>query len=383
MQDFKNTKDFRKTKIFDPIYDDPTYLSFFFMFDYYTEHSPLLNGDAVSYLKNVIGDTKRAESLENFIKILKKVNSEYPWFWQSVSGLETAKQYGNMADPYWGEDKAIDIGCLETVELTVSGMMDLYKRAAYDFNRWVEVIPANLRRFSLHIWVSEVRTFKTSTSKTASSALAANQANPALDVLGGDGSVKSVKPYFKVELSHCEFDPDSTSSIFADLNRSPEGPAAPSIKIKWKGVHTHGEYANSTISEETGGFGKMLGDIAKEKAGTIVGSAVDRTVENLTAKLLLGNVHGASTLSSIQDAVRAGSVNGIANVIRGNSSRRGATPSGELGKAYDAVALDSEGPINENIHDAVALDSKGPLGGNVHDSVPFDSEGPINENVYE
>lgn len=383
MQDFKNTRDFRKMKIFDPIYDDPTYLSFFFMFDYYTEHSPLLNGDAVSYLKNVIGDTKRAESLENFIKILKKVNSEYPWFWQSVSGLETAKQYGNMADPYWGEDKAIDIGCLETVELTVSGMMDLYKRAAYDFNRWVEVIPANLRRFSLHIWVSEVRTFKTSTLKTASSALAANQANPALDVLGGDGSVKSVKPYFKVELSHCEFDPDSTSSIFADLNRSPEGPAAPSIKIKWKNVSTHGEYANSTISEETGGFGKMLGDIAKEKAGAIVGSAVDRTVENLTAKLLLGNVHGASTLSSIQDAVRAGSVNGIANVIRGNSSRRSANPSGELGKAYDAVALDSEGPINENIHDAVALDSEGPLGGNVHDRTPIDSEGPINENVYE
>jgi len=107
MQDFKNTKDFRKTKIFDPIYDDPTYLSFFFMFDYYTEHSPLLNGDAVSYLKNVIGDTKRAESLENFIKILKKVNSEYPWFWQSFSGLETAKQYGNMADPYWEKIKQL------------------------------------------------------------------------------------------------------------------------------------------------------------------------------------------------------------------------------------------------------------------------------------
>jgi hypothetical protein len=383
MQDFKNTRDFRKMKMLDPIYDDPTYLSFFFMFDFYTEHSPLLNGEAKAYLEDVLQDTTRAEALDNFIKILKKVNSEYPWFWQSVSGLETAKQY-DMLDPFWGEDKAIEIGCLETVELTVSGMMDLYKRAAYDFNRWVEVIPRNLRRFKMYIWVSEVRTFQTSTLKKSSTILAAQQTNPQLDLSSGDSSIKSVRPFFKVELGHCEFDPDSTSSIFADLNRTPEGEVTSTIKIKWQTVNADGKYANSTISEGDSSIGEMLGNIAKEKAGEIVDSAIDRTVENIQARLLLGNVHGINTASTLQDAVNAGSINGIANVIEGSRTTRSTIPSGELGSVYDPSAPDEETLSEINAHDDVAGDSeKLPEGGNVYDRTPRDSEGPINENVHE
>ena len=72
MQDFRTTKDFRKIKLFDTMHEDPTYLSFFFMFDYYSDHSPLLNGMAEDYLRNVCEDDKRADSLKNFVKILKK-----------------------------------------------------------------------------------------------------------------------------------------------------------------------------------------------------------------------------------------------------------------------------------------------------------------------
>ena len=396
MQDFKNINDFRKIRITDQLYEDPTYLTFFFMFDYYTEHSPLLNGEAEEYLKNVVGDTNRANSLANFIKILKKVNSEYPWFWQSVSGLETAKQYRGMMDPFWGEDKAIDISCLETVELTVSGMMDLYKRAAFDFTRWVEVIPRNLRRFNLHVWVSEVRTFAGSSSRRAQNAFNALN-NSQIDVLGNDSSIKSVKPFFKIELGHCEFDPDSTSSIFADLNRSPESAALPTIKIKWETVRYDGEYANSSITDGEKTIGQMLGDIVKEKAVGIVDGAIDRTVENLKARLLLGNVHGLGLLSSLQDAISAGSINGIANLVGGANQTRPRPASG-LGTAFDPVAprnaratgnvygetpQDSEGPINDNVYDNTPQDSEGPLNQNVYDTTPQDSEGPINENVYD
>ena len=71
-------------------------------------------------------------------------------------------------------------------------MIDLYKRAAYDFNRWVEVIPKNLRRFRMWVWVSEVRTFTGSKLGKASAALGALSANPNLDVLNNDSSIKSV-----------------------------------------------------------------------------------------------------------------------------------------------------------------------------------------------
>ena len=129
----------------------------------------------------------------------------------------------------------------------------------------------------------------------------------------------------------------------------------------------------------------MLGDIAKQKIGATIDGAIDRTVEKLTARLLLGNVYGLNLASSLQDAISAGSINGIANVVGGvinNSNSSMPSSANDLGKAYDAIALDSEGPIKEKVYDQIAPDSEGPLGSNVYDQTPIDSEGPINENVY-
>jgi hypothetical protein len=385
MQDYRTIRDFRKVKLFDQIHEDPTYLSFFFMFDYYSDHSPLLNGAAAEYLRNVVGSETRAKHLEDFIKILKKVNAQYPWFWQGVTGLETAKEYA-MNEPFWGEDKAIEIDCLETVELTVSAMMDLYRRAAFDFDRWVEVIPTNLRRFSLHIYVSEVRTFSSSDLKRASTVFnAITPGNTDLDIVGKQGGVKAERPHFAIKLGHCQFDINSGNSIFADLSRSPEGAAAPKIKIKWETTSSEGEYANSMLTDQNRTIGQMIGDVAKEKAGAIVDSAIDRTVENLKGRLLMGNVHGINALSTVQDAISAGSINGIANLVGGavTGNRPTTVPKGDLGLAYDPVPKDSEAPIKENIHDVRPTDSEGPLGQNVYDPSPKDSEGPINENVHQ
>ena len=392
MQDNKTINDFRKGYRYDQMAEDPTYLTFFFMFDYYSADSPLLNGEATSYLRNVLGDEERARHLENFIKILSRVNAEYPWFWQGVSGLETTRQYDKLKDPFWGDDKAIEISCLETVELTVSGMLDLYKRAAYDFNRWVEVIPKNLRFFKMSIWVTDVRDFFYDPDIPRS-------------------SVVDVRPYFLTTLSQCQFDIESGNNIFSDLKRSPEQMIETSFKIFWRNVETSGAYANTLINMDRS-IGEMLGDVSKsrnenedskieneapavdlsniydaianseqglnvdnihdaiaeaaDKVGTenvhggatgsaggtldppkpgknfigkVIDGAIERGKEALLAKLFLGNVHGLNLASSIQDAVRAGSVNGVANAIRNIANNAGgAGGSGDLGKAYDKIA---------------------------------------------
>ena len=138
------------------------------------------------------------------------------------------------------------------------------------------------------------------------------------------------------------------------------------------------------LQDQNRTIGQMIGDVAKEAAGEIIDSAVDRTVENIKGQLLLGNVHGANTLSTIQDAISAGSVNGIANLVGGGGAgdRPTTIPKGELGAAYDPVPKDSEGPIKENIHDRRPQDSEGPIGANVYDRSPQDSEGPLNDNVH-
>jgi hypothetical protein len=398
MQDYRTTRDFRKGYIGNKIAEDPTYLSFFFMFDYYTEESPLFNGEAVDYLENVVGDAARAESLKNFIKILQRVNSEMPWIWQGVTGLDAVRQYGNLEEPFWGASKpALEIECLENVELTVSGMIDLYKRAAYDFNRWVEVLPKNLQRFRLMVWVSEVRTFGKNIDKptitqinqeSISSGSTSDQSRFAQANIDSN-SIKDIRPFFKVTLGRCRFDIDSANSIFTDLKRTPDGPTSTTIKIFWETMEEEGEYANNVIAGQQKRLGEMVSDVTtnkfvdrlKSKASTLIESTIDRTIESTRAKLLLGNVHGVNLLSTVQDAIAAGSINGIANLIGSKPNRP--TPSGDLGGAFDAIPTRSTTAIKENVYGDPPSDSEGPINANVYDRVPSDLESPINTNVYD
>lgn len=352
MSNFTSINNFKKGAISNRIHEDPTFLSFFFMFDWFDkEHSPLLSGATEQYLRDVVGDNERADNLARFNKILKKLNKELPWFWQGITGLEKTRTYEKMADPFrGGEESKISISCLETVELTVTGLMDLYKRAIFDFDRWVEVVPLNMRRFRMYVIVSEVRTFK-SKSKPQSSV---NTADPS--VIGGEGTagvltskdendIVSTKPFFQVMLGHCEFDIDSTNEVFSNLLKSPDSAAAPVINIKFETTsdvarsysNSIGSGSESDSSDAT--TAKLISDIDKESLGdrlkgriqstldntginkdTLIRSAYN-TVEgaatnafqNITGQLLLGNVYGANNLSTVQDAIRAGSLNAIAN----------------------------------------------------------------------
>ena len=53
-------------------------------------------------------------------------------------------------------------------------------------------------------------------------------------------------------------------------------------------------------------------------AGT---AAAERALDNLKGKLLLGNVYGANTLSNLQDAFNAGSINAIKPLVSGEDER--------------------------------------------------------------
>lgn len=347
MSDFVSIDQFRKGRLHNRMHQDPTYLSFFLAFDWYSEESPLFSGEAENYLRNVIGDDDRANKLKRFIKILKKLNTEMPWFWQSISGLETTKQYNKMEDPYrGGTDSKITITCLESVELPITGLIDLYKQAAYDFSRWVEVIPHNLRIFNMYIYVSEVRVFKTNKASQfvantidASGLLGTKddgQARSASSIVNSsyNGDVRSVRPYFKIGLSHCSFDIESTNTVFQDLNKNPDQPIAPSIIIMYESVYDHENYYVNSIPDgnEDPTDGQLLAQGIKDSIVSSIANkaegALQNTLDNVKGRLLLGNVYGVNAVSTVQDAIRTGSLNGIANIAGqvGASSRPPSSP---------------------------------------------------------
>lgn len=239
MSDFKTPMDFRKGSYKKFPYEDPTYLSFALLFDFYDiESSPLLAGGAEAFLKPLAEQdsfyAERLDDLQNFIKTLNQVNKELPWFWQSLKGLERLQQY-NPENAYMGGDDAkLEIETLESLNLTISGLMHLYRRAIFDERKWTYIIPANLRKFKMWVYVTEIRSIAIVENvkvngipkKIDKNAIKGFPDNfkPSLDVENKNAGISGTegRPYFLIGAKYCEFDLTSGTTIFADLNKNPE-----------------------------------------------------------------------------------------------------------------------------------------------------------------
>ena len=263
MSDFKNISDFKKNKLSKYPYQDPTYLSFVLGFNFNDKYnSPLLSGTAGEYLKELAQGTvpaepvsdgeeeepkahsvashyaERLEALNNFISALKQINTELPWYWQSLGGLERLLQY-NPKNSYWGGDDAVlTIGTLESINLAISGLMQLYRKAVFDEHQWKYILPYNLRKFSMIVYVTEVRTIKNMSAPKINGADVNNfpeNFKPSIQVTNSNSEISgaTARPYFMFELGYCEFDITSGSNPFADLKKTPEGPAENEIKIHY------------------------------------------------------------------------------------------------------------------------------------------------------
>ena len=245
MSDFKNIQDFRKSRLSRHQYQDPTYLSFLLLFDFADGvNSPLLSKPAETFLEN-LGDpyAERLEALQNFKKALKTINNEMPWYWQSLSGLERIQQY-NPENAYFGGDEAeLTIGTLESINLTVAGLMHLYRKAVFDENKWTYILPANLRRFRMYVYVTEVRTIKNLSEPKINGLDTAQFPDNFKPSIGIDNKNKGIsgtqnRPYFMFSLKYCEFDLASGTSAFSELQKSPESEATGEIKIKYEALYS-------------------------------------------------------------------------------------------------------------------------------------------------
>jgi hypothetical protein len=244
--------DFRKGSYRKYPYQDPTFLSFALLFDFYDmESSPLLAGGAEAFLQDLAGREgdsfyyDRLDDLRNFIKTLKEINQELPWFWQALKGLERLQQY-NPENAYMGGDDAkLEIETLESLNLTISGLMHLYRRATFDERKWTYIIPANLRVFRMWIYVTEVRSIAILENikvngipkKIDKGAIKGFPDNikPTIDVENKNAGISGPenRPYFLIGLKYCEFDLKSGTTVFADLNKNPEM-AKEALTIKYE-----------------------------------------------------------------------------------------------------------------------------------------------------
>ncbi len=212
-------------------YEDPTYLGFKIVVDFGTlpinpedglPPSPLfkttsyINGDsntffsrnpfgqpqynfrtqtntayysAISYLEEREADFryggKRADMLRQFKNSFSDLLTNTPWFIQSITGLDelmkvprggyqSQTESSSLFNPQRTANKTLTFNTLESMNLRVTAMADLYNQATFDYDFMRELVPRNLRKFTMYIFVSEIRNFfKTSRLIGSSAALTA------------------------------------------------------------------------------------------------------------------------------------------------------------------------------------------------------------------
>jgi len=155
-------------------FEDPTYLGFKLAFDFDPTHRNFENGmtddplfstdasleSAQRYLK-ATGFSNRAEMLERFKQNLRFINTQSPWFFQSITGLnELWKiEHGENFNPFRGKDKVLEISCLESIDMRLTALADSYRKATYDAKFMRFLLPENLMWFTLRVQVCEMRSF--------------------------------------------------------------------------------------------------------------------------------------------------------------------------------------------------------------------------------
>ena len=368
-------------------YQDPTYLGFKLMFIFDQPESGLLSevshpNTALGYLLRR-GENDRAEYLIRFVRLLKRINSECPWFWQQLDGLGDAWKHGFNDETFKAalpNDRKLTISTLdESIDLRMTALMDLYRKACFDWQNRREVVPKNLRYFSVSIYCYESRTINRRgdsggplklASKILESSLplksTALKNKDEMDLfLGPDPAELDItkKDYVNDKISrvlfnfsYCEWMPDESGVIVDALSSKSNELKAQKLVFSYKNVYEDNVYRmfhDKTVTDafigtldglsldnpinlpggvsingpENPSFGSLTINAAKGIAQQALDTAMSEATDYATAKMnkfLLGNVYGFSPLGIVntildpQAAVQAAI--GIIETPRKNSS---------------------------------------------------------------
>jgi hypothetical protein len=154
-------------------YSDPSFVTFRILFDF----EPIVSNDevmqglllneardesAVSYLRRM-GELERGEVLKEFIWLLSRISNDFPWFFKSLSNISGLWNWGFIDDQGNTDGKPVDIDieCYETVDLRITALADLYRKATRDRRYFRELLTMDKKRFNMTIIMGEARNLRT------------------------------------------------------------------------------------------------------------------------------------------------------------------------------------------------------------------------------
>lgn len=156
-------------------------------------------------------EVERAEKLKQFILLLSNISSYSPWYFIEVDGL------GDVLERPWDHDteykidkpKNITIKCMpDAQDNRIATLLDLYRDIVFSYSWHREILPANLRKFDMSIFIFDSMIKPLHFKKNG---VSANMKEPA------NGMTASFK---RIELHDCEISYNAVKSGYSNVSNS-------------------------------------------------------------------------------------------------------------------------------------------------------------------
>ena len=284
---------------------------------------------AWAYLK-MNNEQERADKLQKFVELLSNISSRSPWMFSGISGLQEALDRNISTMSIEEERKKISIKCQkDTMDNRIGTLLDLYRDVVWSWETKREVIPSNLRKFDMGIYI-----FSTPYEHLHTDA-------------GFFSSSYGYRTSYKyIELQNCEIDYNSSKSGYNDLNNDEGNEWEYTIDIHFDNIYEkrYNEFMMRTIGdliawdtnvsatlpqmdseahlnmleERINYYEKNTKDNPLKAAASEVVGAVSSVISNKIKSAVLGNLFTASlpTIALQVDRLRDGHILQATNAIQ-------------------------------------------------------------------
>ena len=282
---------------------------------------------AIGYLLKV-GEDNRANYLKAFIQGIQEVVKTRPYYFQTIAGLLEAwgKSTDFSQDPYSGVEPkdGITIGCLEAIDLKITGLFNLYRMAVYDERMKRMILPKNLMRFDVYVDVHEIRRFKT--VRNWLKALNTGDATPESAKYVNENTSR-----VRFKFTDCIWDPGASGKVFESVTNTGGTVATTEMKFGYGTMELESQYS---------GFEQSL---KVSKAQITTSPSLSQKISQFGKDQLANAVQGVankltSTVNSAIQGITLGNVFGLRNELLGTL----ANPQGLLNAALGAAAQSNE-----------------------------------------
>jgi hypothetical protein len=188
------------------------------------EHNQTANSAINFLIQNC--EWERAEKLLQFINLLSEISTYEPWQFQQVTGINEALTRKIFTGEAPEENrKCLTFKCLQSgYNDRIGTLMDLYRDVCFSYYWKKEIVPANLRKFDMGIYIfsSPVRRFdiyrKEESPYDSYRSIKIPEKIYANDDSNWDGKYYVSVKY--IEFLNCEFDYNSNVGAYSELNNA-------------------------------------------------------------------------------------------------------------------------------------------------------------------